>query len=117
MAFPTHTCCWGYYFAKPATRPEPRRSIARPSASIPNNGQVLLEMARVLITNGDLSGALARLKKAAELTPSAPAVHYQLGTLYRRMGQNDDAERHLNLFRQLQAEQARQAGSDAKPLR
>jgi hypothetical protein len=33
------------------------------------------------------------------------------------MGQNDDAERHLNLFRQLQAEQARQAGSDAKPLR
>ena len=77
----------------------------------------LLEMARVLITSGDLSGALARLKKAAELTPSAPAVHYQLGTLYRRMGQNDDAERHLNLFRQLQAEQARQAGSDAKPLR
>jgi Flp pilus assembly protein TadD len=83
----------------------------------PNNGQVLLEMARVLITSGDLTGALARLKKAVELTPSAPAVHYQLGTLYRRMGQNDDAERHLNLFRQLQAEQARQAGSDAKPLR
>jgi Flp pilus assembly protein TadD len=83
----------------------------------PNNGQVLLEMARVLIASGDLSGALARLKKAAELTPSAPAVHYQLGTLYRRMGQNNDAERHLNLFRQLQAEQARQAGSDAKPLR
>ena len=83
----------------------------------PNNSQVLLEMARVLITSGDLSGALTRLKKAAELTPSAPAVHYQLGTLYRRMGQNDDAERHLNLFRQLQAEQARQAGSDAKPLR
>ena len=83
----------------------------------PNNGQVLLEMARVLITSGDLAGAMARLKKAAELTPSAPAVHYQLGTLYRRMGQNDDAERHLNLFRQLQAEQARQGGSDAKPLR
>jgi Flp pilus assembly protein TadD len=83
----------------------------------PNNSQVLLEMARVLITNGDLSGALARLKKAAELTPSAPAVHYQLGTLYRRMGQNDDAERHLNLFRQLQAEQAPQAGNNAKPLR
>ena len=77
----------------------------------PNNGQVLLEMARVLISNGDLSGALTRLKKAAELTPSAPAVHYQLGTLYRRMGQNDDADRHLNLFRQLQAEQARRAAN------
>jgi hypothetical protein len=38
----------------------------------------------------------------------------QLGTLYRRIGQNENAERHLNLFQQLQAEQARQAGSDVK---
>jgi Flp pilus assembly protein TadD len=83
----------------------------------PNNGQVLLEMARMLITRGDLAGALGRLKRAAELMPSAPPVHYQLGILYRRMGQNDTAEQHMNLFRQLQAEQARQAGSDAKPLR
>jgi Flp pilus assembly protein TadD len=82
----------------------------------PNNGQVLLEIARMLITRGDLAGALTRLKRAAELMPSAPPVHYQLGILYRRMGQNDDAEHHLNLFRQLQAEQARQAASDAKPL-
>ena len=74
-------------------------------------------MARMLVTKGDLAGALARLKRAAELMPSAPPVHYQLGILYRRMGQNDAAEQHLNLFQKLQAEQARQAGSDAKPLR
>jgi Flp pilus assembly protein TadD len=70
----------------------------------------------MLITRGDLAGALARLKRAAELMPSAPPVHYQLGILYRRMGQNAEAERHLNLFRQLQAEQARAARSDTKPL-
>jgi Flp pilus assembly protein TadD len=83
----------------------------------PDNGQVLLEMARVLTNDGDLDGALAKLKRAAEVMPSAPAVHYQLGTLYRRMGKVDEAERHLNLFRQLQAEQARQTGSDGKPAR
>ena len=83
----------------------------------PNNGQVFLEMARMLMASGDLVGALARLKRAVELMPSAPPVYYQLGILYRRMGQNDEAERQLNLFRELQAEQARQAGSDAKPLR
>ena len=82
----------------------------------PNNGQVLLEMARVLTNDGDLPGALERLKKAAELMPSAPQVHYQLGTLYRRMGQNEEAAKQLDLFRRLQAEQARQTGSEGKPV-
>ena len=64
----------------------------------------------------DLPGALARLKKAVELMPSAPQVRYQLGTLYRRMGQNEEAAKELDLFRQLQAEQARQTGSEGKPI-
>jgi Flp pilus assembly protein TadD len=83
----------------------------------PNNGQVLLEVGRALMNNGDLPGALARLKRAAELMPSAPQAQYQLGILYRRMGQDADAARHLDLFRQLQAEQARQTGSDGNPAR
>jgi Flp pilus assembly protein TadD len=83
----------------------------------PDNGQVFLEMGRMLMTKGDLPGALARLKRAAELMPAAPQVHYQLGILYRRTGQNEDAERHLTLFRQLQAEQARQAGVAGTPSR
>jgi len=78
----------------------------------PNNGQALMEMAKVLTEKGDLEGALTRLKRAVELMPSTPAVHYQLGVLARRMGQNGEAERHLNLFRQLQRDQARQAASE-----
>ena len=71
----------------------------------PANGQVLLEIAKMLITRGDFAGALTRLKKAAELMPFAPPVHYQLGIVYRRLGQNEDAERHFNLVRELQAKQ------------
>src|SRR4051794_1532637 len=59
----------------------------------PNNGQVLLEMAKMLSARGELAGALERLKRATELMPSAPQAHYQLGILYRRMGQNEEAER------------------------
>src|SRR5262249_55465220 len=43
----------------------------------PNNGQALLEMGKMLIERGDITQALARLKKAAEVMPSAPPVHYQ----------------------------------------
>ncbi|HTM47682.1 MAG TPA: tetratricopeptide repeat protein [Bryobacteraceae bacterium] len=80
----------------------------------PNNGQALMEMAKALTNKGDLEGALTRLKRAVELMPSTPAVHYQLGGLYRRMGRNDEAEQHLNLFRKLQADRARQTRPAAK---
>ena len=75
---------------------------------------VLLEMARVLMTSGDLAGALSRLQRAAELMPDAPQVHYQLGILYRRMGREDEATGQLTSFRQLQAEQVRQSGAPVK---
>ena len=81
----------------------------------PNNGQVLLEMAKMLFTSGDLDGALARLKRAVELMPSAQAVHYQLGIVYRRLGQNEEAERHFSLVRQLQAGQPATSELTRKP--
>jgi len=80
----------------------------------PNNGQVLMEMAKMLTSQGDLMEALTRLTRAVELMPSAAAVHYQIGVLYRRLGRTDEAERHLNAFRQLQADKAQQSGSAAK---
>jgi len=32
--------------------------------------------------------------------PDAPAVHYQLGLLYRRLGQLEKAQYHMRLFKQ-----------------
>jgi Flp pilus assembly protein TadD len=68
----------------------------------------------MLTSQGDLMEALTRLTRAVELMPSAAAVHYQIGVLYRRLGRTDEAERHLNAFRQLQADKAQQSGSAAK---
>jgi tetratricopeptide (TPR) repeat protein len=66
----------------------------------PRNGQVLLEMGKLLVARGDLEQARIRLEKAAEYMPDAPAVHYQLGLLYRRLGQPEKAQEHLRLSRQ-----------------
>ena len=82
-----------------------------------NNGQVLLEIGKMLVTRGDFTGALARLKRAAELMPSAAPVHYQLGIAYRRLEQNEDAKRHFQLYQQLQAQQRQQAASGTNPPR
>jgi Flp pilus assembly protein TadD len=66
----------------------------------PKNGQMLLEMGKLLIVRGDLEQARIRLEKAAEYMPDAPAVHYQLGILYRRLGQPEKAQEHLRLSKQ-----------------
>jgi tetratricopeptide (TPR) repeat protein len=66
----------------------------------PRNGQVLLELGKLLVARGELEQARVRLEKAAEYMPDASAVHYQLGILYRRLGQIDKAQEQLRLVRQ-----------------
>ena len=75
----------------------------------PNSGQLQLEIGKMLLNRGDLAGALTRLKRAGQLMPSAPPVHYQLGIAYRRLQQTDEAERHFQLYRQLLADQMQSA--------
>lgn len=42
--------------------------------------------------------AVEAFKKKAELTPSDPSTHYQLISLYRRLGDVENAERHKEIF-------------------
>lgn len=74
----------------------------------PRNGQALLELGKLLLSNGDLEGALPRLEKSAEYMPASSAVHYQLGLLYGRLGRKQKAEEHMGLWRKLEAAAAAQ---------
>ncbi len=66
----------------------------------PANGQVLLEMGKLLLVRGNLQEARVRLEKALAAMPNAPGVHYQLGLLYGRLGDKEKAQQHLRLSRQ-----------------
>jgi tetratricopeptide (TPR) repeat protein len=66
----------------------------------PQNGQVMLETGKLLVERGELDQARIRFEKALEYMPDAPAVHYQLGLVYRRLGQAEKAQYHLRLSRQ-----------------
>jgi tetratricopeptide (TPR) repeat protein len=73
----------------------------------PNNGQLQLEIGKLLLGRADPARALVHLKRAVEIMPSASMAHYQLGIAYRRLQQTEDAERHFQLYRQLLADPAR----------
>ena len=70
----------------------------------PHNGQVYLELGKILVTKGNVQEALPRLVKAAEYMPKNPGVHYQLGLAYARLGQAGKATYHSSLFRELDKE-------------
>jgi Flp pilus assembly protein TadD len=66
----------------------------------PRNGQLLLELGKLLLTRGSVNEALPRLLKAVQYMPTNSAVHYQLGLAYARLGQKTKAEHHLKISRQ-----------------
>lgn len=66
----------------------------------PQNGQVLLELGKLLLTRGRLEEAKSRLDKAAVVMPDATTVQYQLGLLYRRLGHPEKAEEHFRRAKQ-----------------
>jgi tetratricopeptide (TPR) repeat protein len=61
----------------------------------PNNGQVMLELGKLLLARGQLQEARTWLEKANQFMPEATTVHYQLGHLYRRLGDAEKSQYHF----------------------
>lgn len=66
----------------------------------PSNGQVMLELGKLLLVRGNLKEAQVRLEKALAAMPDRAGVHYQLGLLYGRLGDTEKAQQHLRKSRQ-----------------
>jgi Flp pilus assembly protein TadD len=69
-------------------------------AANPANGQVSLELGKLLLVRGNLKEAQPRLEKALAAMPQSAGVHYQLALLYGRLGDNEKAQQHMRLSRQ-----------------
>ena len=65
------------------------------------NGQVELELGKILMARGENSQAVLRLQKAAQYMPANAGVQYELSGLYRRLGNRQKSEECLRKFKQL----------------
>jgi tetratricopeptide (TPR) repeat protein len=81
----------------------------------PNPGRVWLELAIMLLDDGDHEAALPALEQAKALRPEDPEVYYRLGAAYRMAGDRDGAIGALERFQELRR-QADVAGSTSKRL-
>jgi tetratricopeptide (TPR) repeat protein len=60
-----------------------------------------LELATILLEQGESSGALEHLRAAAALQPDLPEVHYRLATALRSTGDLDGARKALGRYQEL----------------
>lgn len=85
-------------------RADPKSAMAYYSRALemqPNDPDVNLGVAKVLMAMHQPQKAEPHLELAAQLEPFNPATHYRLGVLYRELGRASDAQRELAEFEKL----------------
>jgi len=69
----------------------------------PQYADAQYQLGKTLIDQGEVNEAIEHLEIAARAEPSIDYIHYQLSIAYRRASRNADADRELQLYRELKA--------------
>jgi tetratricopeptide (TPR) repeat protein len=72
-------------------------------ASHPENGNANYQLGKLLLDAGSVKEAIAHLESAAHALPQSDYVHYQLQAAYRKDSRIEDADRELQLYKELKA--------------
>ena len=83
--------------------PEALRLLREVIASRPDHGDARYQLGKTLIEQGDVPGAIENLEAAARVEPQKDYIRYQLSIAYRRASRAADAERELQLYKELKA--------------
>jgi tetratricopeptide (TPR) repeat protein len=65
----------------------------------PKDAEAAAGLAKVLVSMNEREKALELYKKALQSEPTNATVHFQLSTLYRQMGRQEDAQRELSEYK------------------
>jgi Flp pilus assembly protein TadD len=86
-------------------------SFSRSVAGNPKNADAQGALGALCLQSGDLTQAVHALEQVVLLAPDEPQNHYQLALAYSRSGVADKAKTQLELYNQIKAKQAREAGN------
>jgi tetratricopeptide (TPR) repeat protein len=72
-------------------------------AARPDYADARYRLGKALVEQGDVAGAVEHLEAAARAEPTKDYIRYQLSIAYRRASRAADADRELQLYRELKA--------------
>ena len=76
----------------------------------PGHANAHYELGKILLDRGQLDEAVNHLESATRLSPQSDYMHYQLQAAYRKLQRVADADRELEIYKQLKAKQRQQPG-------
>ncbi len=86
-------------------------------AEQPNHANAHYELGKILLDRGQVKEAVEHLQIAARLSPQTDYMHYQLQAAYRKAQLDADADRELEIYKELKAKQREKAGAQSMPSR
>jgi tetratricopeptide (TPR) repeat protein len=79
----------------------------------PDHANANYELGKILQDRGQLKEAVDHLETATRLSPQSDYMHYQLQAAYRRVQRVADADRELEIYKELKAKQRAKAGTQS----
>jgi tetratricopeptide (TPR) repeat protein len=98
----------GYVYLQQAKRPEAMELFRSVIATNPENGNAHYQLGKLLLDGGSVKDAVAQLEEAARELPQTDYVHYQLQAAYRKEARTADADRELQIYKELKAKNREQ---------
>jgi tetratricopeptide (TPR) repeat protein len=93
----------GYVYLQQAKRAEAMELFRSVIATNPENGNAHYQLGKLLLDGGSVKDAVAQLEEAARELPQTDYVHYQLQAAYRKEARTADADRELQIYKELKA--------------
>jgi tetratricopeptide (TPR) repeat protein len=80
----------------------------------PDHAQAQYQLGKELLNSGDKNGAVAHLEVAARLEPNLDYIAYQLQAAYRKAGRTSDADKEMQVYREIKDNQREKGISQPK---
>jgi tetratricopeptide (TPR) repeat protein len=93
----------GYIYMQQAKQSEAIELFRSVIATHPHNGNAQYQLGKLLLDSGKVQEAVMHLEAAARALPQTDYVHYQLQSAYRKESRSADADRELQIYRELKA--------------
>jgi tetratricopeptide (TPR) repeat protein len=93
----------GYIYMQQAKQSEAIELFRSVIATHPDNGNAQYQLGKLLLDAGKVQEAVMHLEAAARVLPQTDYVHYQLQSAYRKESRSADADRELQIYRELKA--------------
>ena len=84
-------------------------------AAHPDHANAQYQLGKILLDRGKTQEAVTHLEVAARLQPQTDYLHYQLQAAYRKENRIADADRELDIYKQIKAASRDRAADAVKP--